>query len=51
MGDDIVIVTVRGLFGEGSWPLEVGVAHLQRGFYMNTDPKEPEIDATVCAAR
>lgn len=46
MGDEIVIVTIDGLGGEGSWPLDPGDAQFQRGFYMGTDSKVPEHDVS-----
>jgi hypothetical protein len=44
LGEDVVIVSVEGLGGEGSWPLDAGDGHFQRGFYMSADTAKPETD-------
>ncbi len=44
LGADIVIVSVEGFGGEGSWPLDKGDGHFQRGFYTTADTASPELD-------
>jgi hypothetical protein len=47
LGEDVVIVTIDGLGGQGSWPLDVGDGHFQRGFYTTADAEKPETDTAT----
>ncbi len=46
LGEDVVIVTVESLGGLGSWPVDPGDGHFQRGFFKTEDMRAPATDTS-----